>query len=280
MKITHLKGYLALTHFRLTTLLAVACALGGCNPVEVAVPAEVQPLSGVRVAFDSFVNVNYGKNRSLHGWKTTQTAIGTTLKLWYEDVQVRHTVMDGTPSTLKTFLLTLPSPEDCDISVVYLGSIQNTTAAWEFVNGEFANWRDLLAAAPPPAHPCRIVILDACYAASVRSIPGWVEGFGTVTLLASGSTENTYQFEPSALLPINVQKRYPQAWAWGQTHLPSDWSKNISFLGLIWIDAVAKPSSPPVNLADWVEFFDICGQHAATFRQTTSDRWGSAVQTF
>jgi hypothetical protein len=279
MKITHLKRISALSQFWLILLPVAACAMGGCSPVEIAAPAEVQPIGGVRVAFDSFVNINYGKNRSLHGWQTSRTAIGKTLKLWYKDVQIRQTVTDGTPSNLRTFLLALPGPDTCDISVVYLGSIQSPDVTWEFVDGASANWRDFLTTAPPPPHPCRIVIVDACYAASVRTIPGWSERFGTITLLASGSTEETYQFKPSALLPINVQKRYPLAWNWGQTHLSSDWSNNISFLGLIWINSAAI-SPPPADLAHWMEFFDVCRQHAVLFQQTISHRWGSTVQTF
>jgi hypothetical protein len=188
--------------------------------------------------------------------------------------------VDGTPADLKRFLLALPGPEECDISVVYLGSIQNADAGLEFVNGDVANWRVLLAAAPPPAHPCRIVILDACHAAAVRGVPAWAEHLGTETLLASGTDEKTYQFSPSALLPINVQKYSPPAWIWAKTHLSPDWSRHISFLGLIWIETAAKTPLPPADKTDWARFFDACGQNAATFRRTTSRRWGSAVQTF
>lgn len=261
-------------------MLLIIFTLVGCSSVDVAPPAQVQPLPQVRVVFDSFVNSNYGKRRSLHGWQTTQTAIETTLKLWYDQMQVRQTVADGTPADLQRFLLALPGPEECDISVVYLGSIQNAAADWEFVNGDIANWRTLLAAAPPPAHPCRIVILDACSAAAVRNISAWAERLGTVTLLASDTHEETYQFSPSALLPINVQNRYPLAWAWAQTRLPPDWSKHISFLGLMWIETVAKRPSPPADKTGWTQFFYACGQNAATFQQTISQRWGSTLMLY
>jgi hypothetical protein len=280
MKITNPKRYCIRLCLGLSVLLIAVITLGGCHSADGAVPAAVQPLSGMRVAFDSFVAVNYEKNRSLHGWQTTQMAIGTTLKLWYDKVQVRQTVVDGTSADLQRFLLALPGPKDCDISVVYLGSIQDASAGWEFVNGDIANWRDLLAAAPPPAHPCRIVVLDACHAAAVCGIPTWAERLGTVTLLASGTTEQTYQFAPSALLPIDVPKHYPLAWAWAQTHLPPDWSRHISFLGLIWIETVAKTPLPPADKMDWTQFFNVCGQNAAAFRRTISHRWGSALQAF
>jgi hypothetical protein len=279
MKSENPKRYFACPCLGLTVLLNVAFALGGCGGTEVMVPAAVQPLSGLRVAFDSFVSVNYGKNHSLYGCQTTQTAIETTLQQWYGRVQVRQTVVDGTPADLQRFLLALPGPEECDISVVYLGSIQNTTAGLEFVNGDVANWRDLLAIAVPPVHPCRIVVLDVCNAAVVRGIPAW-ERFGTETLLASGTTEKTYQFIPSALVPINVQKYSPPAWAWAQTYLPSDWSRHISFLGLIWIETVAKTHSPPADKTGWTRFFDACSRNAATFRRTASHRWASDVQAF
>jgi hypothetical protein len=66
----------------------------------------------------------------------------------------------------------------------------------------------------------------------------------------------------------------------GSTHLPPDWSRNISFLGLIWIETAAKTSSPPADKTGWMRFFDACGQNTATFRRTTSLRWGFAVQGF
>lgn len=260
--------------------LSAVVALSGCGSVDIAVPAESQPLSGVRVAFDSFTAVNYEKNRSLHGWRTTRTAVNTTLKLWYDRLDVRQTVEDGTPAELKTFLRDLPGPEDCDISVVYLGSNQNVRADWEFVNGEFVNWRDLLAAATPPAHPCRIVILDACHAAAVRHIPAWAERLATVTLLASDAGELTYDFAPSALTPIDVKKHLPSAWGWAHTHLPPEWNKRVSYLGLMWIQAAAQVRTPPAEAAGWMRFFAACEENAADFRRTVSRRWGSTVETY
>lgn len=266
--------------FRTTIALSVVLGLCGCYHPETAAPAVVEPIVGTRVAFDSFVNVNYGKSRSLPGWRTTRTVIETTLGLWYEQLDIRQAVTDGTPSDLQMFLRNLPGPEACDISVVYLGSIQSDSASWEFVNGQSSDWRHLLDIAPPPEHPGRIIILDACHAGAVRSIPDWKKRFGAVTLLASGQTELTYQFLPSALLPIDVAKHYPAGWAWGQTHLPADWKQHISYLGLIWIQTAARLPAAPENHTDWKAFFEACVHEAATFRQTISLRWGSTLQVF
>lgn len=261
-------------------LLCAAFVLCGCQSVDTVSPVVVEPAADVRLSLDSFVNVHYGSNRSLPGWQITRTAIETTLDLWYEQVQVRQAVTDGTPEDLKAFLRRLPGPQDCDISVVYLGSIQDAAGNWEFTDGQRANWRHLLAATPPTPHPRRIVILDACHAAVVRDIPDWAHRLGTVTLLAAGRTEKTYQFLPSAMLPVEVSKHYPAAWGWGQTYLPPDWRKHISFLGLMWIQTVAETAAPPKNPEDWKHFFDNCTQNAAHFGRSVSRRWGSSIQTY
>lgn len=259
-------------------LLIIVLIFNGCKSTETVSLVEVYPSPEIRVAFDSFTNIHYGKNRSLPGWQTTQTAIETTLTLWYDRLQVRQTVVDGTPADLKNFLFNLPKSDECDISVVYLGSIQGDSGDWEFTRGQRVNWRNLLAVAPPPKHPRRIVILDACHAAAVSGIPDWSKRFAEITLLASNATELTYQFSPSALAPIDLQKQCPFAWAWGQTHLPLAWSKQISFLGVMWLETTAKTTLPPANTADWEKFFYICCQNAANFRQSVSRRWSSTMQ--
>lgn len=259
--------------------LSMASLLSGCTDPEVAALPRIQPLPGVTVAFDSFVNVNYGKGRSLPGWQTTRAAIEAALKTWYEQVDVRQSVTDGTPADLRRFLQSLPGPAECDISVVYLGSIQNAAAEWLFVDGPSVSWHRLLEDAGIPSHPCRIVVLDSCHAAAVRGVPAWNNGFVTVGLLASGPDERTYQMEPSVLRPIDVRKHYPAAWSWAKLHLQPTW-RHVSFLGLMWIEAAAQTPSPPANEADWTAFFKTCQHNAETFRRTISPRWGSAVQPF
>jgi len=253
--------------------------LSGCRSTDIVVPLKVQPRTGLRVAFDSFINVHYDKNRTLGGWPTTCDAVEATLKLWYEQVQVRQHIVDGTPSDLAAFFSQLPGPEQCDISVVYLGSIQDVDGNWEFVNGTTAKLTDMLASAYLPKHPCRIVILDTCHAATVGSDENWTRYFAAVTLLAAGRMEKTYQFEPSALAPIDVEKHYPKAWGWAQAYLPPDWKKQISYLGLMWMETAANTLSPPGNGVEWKQFFDHCSSHAQAFRQTFGRRWGSRIQT-
>ncbi len=269
----------------LSSIFCVLCSvfcvltLSGChNQAEQVTLPTVQPQPDVRVAFDSFANIHYGRMRSLYGWQTTQSAVAATLRQWYADVQTRQTVTDGTPAQLKTFLEHLPAAADCAVSVVYLGSIQSADGQWVFVNGQRASWRDLLAADIPP-HPCRIVILDACSAAFVRQLPAWSK-LATLTLLASDEGELTYDFFPSQLHPIDVQQRLPLAYAWGQTYLPSGWNKHISFLGLMWMQSAAMTAAPPADVSGWQRFFDLCGQNAADFARTHGRRWGSTVHPY
>jgi hypothetical protein len=254
--------------------------LAGCRVPDVSPPAAVVPRAGVHVAFDSFVNVRYDQGRSLPGLQTTRTVIETTLKQWYDRVDVRQSVTDGTPADLRRFLSALPGPQECEISIVYLGSIQNASAGWEFANGQTASWDDLLADPDIPAHPCRIVILDSCYAAAVRTIPAWTKRFGTISLPASGPDERTYQMEPSALRPLDVQKHYPDAWGWAKHYLPPVWQKHVSFLGLMWIQTVNQTASPPAGTSDWAAFFSDCSNNAELFRRDISGRWGSSMQPF
>ncbi len=252
--------------------------LSGCKSTDIVVPLKVQPRTDVRAAFDSFINVHYDKNRTLGGWPTTCDAVETTLKLWYEQVQVRQHIVDGTPSDLADFFSQLPGPEQCDISVVYLGSIQDVDGNWEFVNGTTAKLTDVLASAHLPQHPCRIVILDTCHAATVGGDENWTRHFAAVTLLASGRMEKTYQFEPSALAPIDVEKHYPKAWGWAQTYLRPDWKKQISYLGLMWMETTANIAVPPADTTSWRCFFEQCRNRGATFRQVIGRRWGSQLQ--
>jgi len=254
-------------------------AITGCTRIadRVVLPS-VQPRTDVRIAFDSFTNIHYGKMRSLYGWQTTQYAIKTTLQQWYVDVQNRQAITDGTPAQLKSFLENLPTAADCAVSVVYLGSIQSADGQWVFVNGDRASWRDMLTA-DIPAHPFRIVILDVCNAAIVRQMPAWRK-LATITLLASNENELTYDFSPSSLRPVDSEKYYPMAQAWGQSYLKPGWNKHISFLGLMWMEAAAKTNSPPADKTGWMRFFALCGQNAAVFQQTISQRWGSTLQPF
>ena len=266
----------------ITGLGAALVMLAGCASRDFAAAnkaasAVVLSRPEIRVAFDSFVNVHYGKTRSLHGWKTTQTAIETTLMQWYPNLEVRQTLIDGTPEQLGEFLRRLPGPEDCDISIVYLGSIQSPQAEWEFVDGRREQWRTRLAASPPPTHHCRIVILDACHAAAVQHIPAWAEQFGTITLLASARDELTYDFAPSAMTPIDLRKHLPAVESWAQTHLPPEWNRRISYLGLIWIQTAAQTEYPPADVAGWWQWAAACRENAAAFRQTISRRWGATV---
>lgn len=256
----------------------IALVLWGCDTVEMVPPAKITPLSDIRVSFDSFINVGYKQGRSLPGLQTTCRMIQTTLGLWYQQLHVRQTMIDGTPTDLRRFLKNLPGPQACDISVVYLGSIQTSDGALAFTDGQRISWHDLLAT-PFVKHPCRIVILDVCHAAVVKSIPKWHQQFSSVTLLATDVDEVTYQFEPIRLKPINIRKHYPQVQDWAHYYLEPGWDHHVSFLGLIWLATGVDVTVPPMNKAAWVRFFENCCQKAIDFRHTKSNRWASTLLT-
>lgn len=256
----------------------IIVCLSGCQSSAPSPSINDQAQSGIRVSFDSFTNVHYSGRQSLPGWLSTRNAIETSLKHWYSDLQVHQTVTDGSPTDLETFLSALPGSETSDISVVYLGSIQDATGRWKFVEGEERSWVEILDALAIPVHPCRIVILDACYASSVCALPAWKRKLAALTLLASAEEERAYQFSPTALFPIDVSKHCPRAWSWAQTHLPDTWRQAISFLGLMWLETVAQTSSPPMDRNTWRDFCQACTFRAKLFREEISDRWGSTLQ--
>lgn len=257
----------------------ILICLFGCSQANKIVLNDIEKMPNIKITFDSFTNVSYGKSRSLPGWLTTRTVIENTLKSWFSNFQLGQIVTDGTPTDLEVFLTNLPGTEDSNLSIVYLGSIQDAKANWEFVGGNFQNFHALLSRTKISANPNRIIIFDTCHAQAICSTNDQNNFLGNLTLLASSLNEKTYQFNPSALKPIDIKKHYQWAWQWGETYLPQGWSEHISFLGLVWLDTAAQRQIPPGDIMQWKQFFDECTSNAETIQNTIGRRWGSTIKT-
>lgn len=230
-----------------------------------------------RVSFDSFVNIHYPHREPLDGWLTTRTVVEEGLRCWFPELEVRQTVMDGTPPDLEKFLAGLPGGDESDVAVVYLASYQSAAGAWEFVNKEQFLWSEALRRATIKSHPFRVVILDSCYAAMAQRTPEWSGRLATATLWAGSERELTYELDLSTRVPVDFRRRYPLAWEWTRKHLAADWNRKISFLGLTWLEAWGETASPPKALDDWRRLFDRCQNLAEEFRKKCNRRWGSSV---
>jgi len=257
-------------------LIAAIC-LFGCGEADMAALHRVEQEPDRKVVFDSFTNVGYGKLKSLPGLLTTRDAIETTLKTWFGDFQSGQTVVDGSIADLEDFLAALPGPDDCDISIVYLGSVQGPKADWKFTNGKFQNFHKLLDKIEIKPNPNRIIIFDTCHAEAICDTPDRNNFLGGLTLLASSRDEKAYQFSPSALRPIDIKIHYRWAWQWGQRYLPPGWDKHISFLGLVWLETAGQKQAVPCGIMQWEKFFDGCANNAQIVENTIGRRWGSTI---
>jgi len=262
-------------------LISSVVAIGfiGCGEANTnrVILHRVEQEPDCKVIFDSFANVGYGKLKSLPGLLTTRDAIETTLKTWFSDFQSGQTVVDGSIEDLENFLTRLPGSDDCDISIVFLGSIQSPKADWKFTNGEFRNFHELLDKIKIKPNPNRIIIFDTCHAETICDTPRRNNFLGRVTLLASGRDEKAYQFSPSALNPIDIRSHYQWAWQWGQRYLPRGWDKHISFLGLVWLETAGQRQIVPCDIMQWKKFFDDCSNNAQIIENTIGRRCGSTI---
>lgn len=230
-----------------------------------------------RVSFDSFANIHYSDLEPLDGWLTTRTVVEEGLRGWFPGLEVRQSVMDGTPPDLEKFLSGLPGGNESEVAVVYLASYQSAAGAWRFVNREQCLWSEALRRATIKPHPFRVVILDSCYAAVAERTPEWSGRLATVTLWAGSERELTYELDLSTRVPVDFRRRYPLAWEWTRKHLAADWNRKISFLGLMWLEAWVETASPPKALGDWRLLFDHCQSLAEEFRKKCNRRWVSSV---
>ena len=242
-------------------------------------------MGNVRVRFDSFVNAGYAKGRSLPGLKTTARAIETTLGLWYEQAAVGQTVVDGTPGQLRQFLNNLPSAQECDISVVYIGSIQSPDGAVMFVNKQFARWQDIyrrkVVRAADPSVPGLSYWMFVTAGRCVMFPPGAEQFCTGLPCWRRGGRNEPINSKPVRLMPIDVQKHYPAAQGWAQTYLEPGWNRAYQFPGInVDTDGCENTFAACGQPRAGKRFFDACSQNAAIFCKSINHRWGSTVQTF
>ncbi|HPA20980.1 MAG TPA: hypothetical protein PLU30_24740 [Verrucomicrobiae bacterium] len=261
-------------------VLAALLAVVLCGPVVAAEPvAAIRTTTAdqCRVQFDSFVGIHYTKLPALRGWASTAEVIRKTLSEWFPRYVQGQVIVDGSPDDLIAFLRRLPGPDAADFSVVYLASQQAADGSWAFVNGQSVSWVDIVERSRPvPPHPRRIVIVDACYAATLERVPGWRTLFPGPVLFAASPRERTFEFRLDTRLPLDFKKRAPEAWEWSRRALPR-WDGRMSFLGLVWMQASQSQKSGPLELGGWEELFGDCCRQGADFQKIIRRQWGSTL---
>lgn len=230
-----------------------------------------------RVDVQSFVNWDFRHRPKLKGWRSTAIAIQKTLDQWYPGRSVHTLVENGTRETLREFLHSLPTRADCELSVVYLASHQSPNGEWDFVQKKLESLNTIVGEANVPGHPARIVIVDACYAATLQREPVWDRTWQSLTLFASLATEVTLELDFRSPQPIDLRRRYPAAAAWLNEHMGKSWDGKLSFLGFVWVQTFVTSKNVPVNQKGWSEFLRRCEQTADEFRRNGDKRLASRV---
>jgi hypothetical protein len=253
-------------------LLCVVPLIGG------SAPAEDRPVpSRSRADLHAFVNWDFRHRRKLRGWRATAIAIQRTLEQCHPG-RATHTLIENAPGAhLREFLHRLPTRTDCDLSFVYLASHQSPEGGWDFVQKGLETLNTIATEARIPRHPGRFVILDACYAASVRNEPAWDREMHSATLFAASAVEDTQELDFSTPQPIDLRRRYPAAAAWLDAHMDKGWNGRLSFLGFVWVQTFVTSKSPPADEKAWAEFFRRCERTAEEFRQSGDRRLASRV---
>lgn len=251
-----------------------------CAPAEAAAPSTstvARHPGAPRVRFESFVGIRYDRLPKLRGWASAARVIEKTLGEWFPDLTRGQAIEDGSPDDLVTFLRRLPGPDAADISVVYLASQQAADGSWTFVNGQSVAWEEILKrAGPPPSHSRRVLIIDACHAATLEGVNGWRTAFPGPVLFAALPRELTFELRLDSRYPLDFKRRAPQAWAWSRGALPG-WDHRLSFLGLAWMQASRARGDGPRSSEEWKGFFDDCCRQGAEYQQIVGRRWGSTL---
>ncbi len=269
------------TSYLLATAIVLPACLGGCGetPVSTVRLRPVVASTRYRVSFDSIVNVGYTARRPLVGWAATAVVIEKTLARWYPRLKARPGSNDPSPRELTDALNALPAPQDADVSIVYLASSQTAAGEWEFTGKKSpVSWGGLLDSASIPAHPGRLVILDACHAAGVLRFDAWRNRLAPSSLLASSAGERTYELNFHRRLPLDLPRRFPQANDWLEANMPADWDGRVSFFGLIWLQAFLRTPRAPETRDDWLDFIRLCESESQDFRTRHSRRLASTVR--
>ncbi|MCX6981367.1 MAG: hypothetical protein NTV08_11530 [Verrucomicrobia bacterium] len=258
------------------TLVTLCIALL-CLALPAAEVRTQAPASRPQADFHAFVNWNFRHRQKLKGWRATAAAIRHTLEQCHYRRLPGTFVENGSKETLREFLHALPNRSQCDLSIVYLASHQSADAKWDFVQRGLEPMGTIVTDAKIPRHSNRIVILDTCFAASVRQRPAWDRDLGSATLFAASATEETRELDFSAPQPIDLRRRYPAAAAWLDQHMGREWNGRLSFLGFVWVQTFVTSKTPPTDGKGWAEFLRCCERTAEEFRQNGDRRLASRV---
>ena len=264
--------------------LAIPVFLSVAAASELREGAPGRTMAAEGYSFAAAVSSDYGWGKSLIGWEATSLAVQATLAEWQPSPNLKPALMvrNPSPAGLRRFLECLPGAGSGKIQVIYLAAQHTRGGAWQFTGrgaGAVA-WGELLQNAPP-AHPCRVVILDVCYAAAVVTQPAWTNQLGVAaTLLASGSDELTWELDFSNRQPVNLVVRFPAAHDWLKHHLPATWDGRLSYLGLIWVQAFLQTPQPPQTVREWQIFFDRCVAESRRFQAEVCRQRASTIRRF
>ncbi len=250
-------------------LILLLCILTGT-------PASAQPRTQ-SADLHSFVNWDFRHRKKLRGWRATETVILKTLEQSHAGRAAHTLVENGSPSSLRDFLRSLPTRAECGFSIVYLASHQSPDGEWDFMQRKLESLGTLAAEANIPPHPNRIVIVDACYAAALLDDSAWRRGMQSPVLFAALASEETQELDFSTPQPLDLRKRYPAAAAWLDRNLGRKWDGRLSFLGFVWVQTLVSSPAMPAGADGWLRFMKRCEQTASTFRREADERLASRV---
>lgn len=232
---------------------------------------------GAPPVYSSGVNEKFPHRQQLRGWTATSNVIELTLREWFGSVSAGPSVRNGAPAEWIAFLRAVPAGNASRLSIVYLASHQTPAAEWEFKEKKQVRWSVLLNESKRSAGAPSLVILDACFAAAAEKSPDW-RRFSPRTLFASGPLEDEYEMRFDRSRPYDAPRRFPEAKEWLRTKLGKSWDGRISFLGLMWVEAVRETPAPPASRAEWDRFLNRVAAKSQEFRQKESRRLASDVR--
>lgn len=218
------------------------------------------------LGYASFVCWKYPQLPQLRAWKETERIIATTLTEAYPALQKGPRQENGSPDQLKDFLRKLPDGAD-QLTLVYLAAHQSPGGQWYFPDRSVVAWGSLMEELPNLKSPQRLVLLDCCYATSVNRWPGWSQKIAPACLFASPGNRPTPDLFVFWRRPVDWAVYFPGASHWLHQHHFDDSDEQISFFGLVWLEAWTKGTPHPQNLGEWNQLAQAMTQiaeHAST----------------
>ena len=205
------------------------------------------------IGYASFVCWDYAQLPQLLAWKESSRLIGMTLAEAYPGLRPLAHEENGSPAQLTGFLRQLPDAPD-RIDLVYLAAHQSSAGQWVFPDRSVADWGTLTSDLPRLKKPHRIVLLDCCYATAASRYADWTQKVAPACVYASPADQLTPDLFVFWRRPVDWAVLFPGATLWLHRHHVTDSDERISFLGLVWLEAWAKETSPPRTMADWRDF--------------------------